>query len=232
MEKLPDARRGTVFSLFPTCLPSFTMSTLLFLYPLSVYLPPSWFSVFPRSLILVCHVSSHSPILHRPLFATPSRSLHVITLLLSDMSLCYRHNQPAFSLSLFLFLSLYLSSLCISLLSCSVSSRYTLFAAPPHPRVICNVSYARAPPRSSAISAIILIFMPTPSYSADASSHSLFRSRVFSRSCRQRYASRRKANRKRIYRTPISLNCSTFPLIDPLIDRETYLLMNLKNISW
>lgn len=78
-----------------------------------------------------------------------SRS-RVITLLLSDMSLCYRHNQPRAPVSLF-----------APLLARSLARWAALLAALPR-RVICNVSYARASPRSSAISAIILIFMPTP----------------------------------------------------------------------
>lgn len=148
--KAPDAQRGTVFPLFPSRPPSFYIGALSSICPSICSSPsrflPSHTLSFSFSLARSLRTSS-LPTLHPLLSPLRSRS-RVITLLLSDMSLCYRHNQPT------------LFPLCSS---SRVLTRWaTLFAALPR-RVICNVSYARASPRSSAISAIILIFMPTPS---------------------------------------------------------------------
>lgn len=109
-EKPPDARRGTVFSLsFPPALHLFHIGMPLFY--LSIRSSPSRFlarrSLFPslptppsrsrrlsRASFLSSILSTPSPL--PPPLRSRSR---VITLLLSDMSLCYRHNQPRAPLS-------------------------------------------------------------------------------------------------------------------------------------
>lgn len=217
------------FSLSFPCAPRVVIRAALSLSVyLSIYLPPvfiflshSFFlSLLSSSSFQPSSLSLHSshffvplvnhPPIPSPFTLLPSRLLslprhHVVAL--SDMSLCYRHNQLA--------LSSRRSSSRVLVASHSLLPRPTLSP----PRVICNVSYARAPPRSSAISAIILIFMPIPSsLRCRLVAHSLalacFLSLV-ARGDAVSDASRGKANRKRIHRTLISLNCSTLLLIDP-----------------
>lgn len=104
--KAPDARRGTVFSLFPSrslsfYMPLFYLSVYLFvslsISPLTLSPPllPSFLLVL--SAYRASCLSFSLSLSRRPStpFYPPLRSRsRVITLLLSDMSLCYRHNQP------------------------------------------------------------------------------------------------------------------------------------------
>lgn len=108
-EKPPDARRGTVFSLsFPPALHLFHIGMPLF-YP-SIRSSPSRFlarrSLFPSLSTPLVPAAYRAPRFSRrsspplPPLPPPLRSRsRVITLLLSDMSLCYRHNQPRAPLS-------------------------------------------------------------------------------------------------------------------------------------
>lgn len=165
-------------------------------FPLSLYIGASLLSIclsarpplVPFPLVLSAYRASSTLHLSRSsslLCWQPLRSRsRVITLLLSDMSLCYRHNQPRAPVSLF-----------APLLARSLARWAALFAALPR-RVICNVSYARASPRSSAISAIILIFMPTPPPPLLSPRHILARFLSLSPSAVPRGG---KANRKQIH---------------------------------
>jgi len=104
-ERPPDTRRGTVFPLFPPQPArhhrrrSFSVCLHACLSPSRSSRPPPLSLSLSLSFVPLVEQPVHSP---SP-FADPpfrrSRS-RVIVLLLSDMSLCYRHNQPPFLSSL------------------------------------------------------------------------------------------------------------------------------------
>lgn len=197
-EKPPDARRGTVFSLsFPPALHLFHIGMPLF-YP-SIRSSPSRFLarrfLFPSLSTPLVPAAYRAPRFSRrsspplPPFRRPC------ALAPASSRCCSRICHYATDITNPAHLSLLAPLLAPLLARALARSRWAAPLAALPRRVICNVSYARASPRSSAISAIILIFMPTPPPLSVASSHSLaFSLALGHRRCRARRKSQSKTN--------------------------------------
>lgn len=162
-ERPPDARRGTVFPLFPT--PAIRAALSLSVYP-SIYLPRAvslsrfLFSLFLLFTLVPFSLRFFVPPVGRPLLPPPAPlpSRTPVLAPAASSRCCSRichyatdiTNPPR--------------SLLISRVLVASRSLLSTPRTPPPPRVLfatCR-TFSRIPARSSAISAIILIFMPTP----------------------------------------------------------------------